>query len=339
MEETYKAIEIDKYGGPLQVRERKFRPIGKDELLIKVACTTIHPSDLMFLLGQYGDNKPYKFPIVPGFEGSGEIVKVGDSIDKSLIGKRVSVTGPFNKDGTYFGLWAEFHYTKRANIVVFDKDIDFEKIAFSFINPLTACGFIDTIKKQGSKAIVQNGAAGAFGKMLAKLCEKEGIKTINLVRRKEQMEELNSNGISNSINTSDKDWNKSLFKLAKELNANIFFDCVGGSMAGKVLYSLPNGSIMYNFGNLEVKPIGIDSISLIFKDKKVFGWWLMNWLKLITPEERKYWYGYIAKEIESGSDLFSTKVSERFDLKEIEKAIGYYEKNMSKGKVILRPKF
>jgi NADPH2:quinone reductase len=339
MEGLYKAIELNKYNGELSVKERQFRPLLPDEILIKVMCTTIHPSDMMFLLGQYGDIKPHIFPLIPGFEGSGEIVKVGQKVDTKLIGKRACVTVPFNTKGTFYGMWAEYHYTKRSNIIVFESNIEYEKIAFSFINPLTACGFLDTILKSNAKSIVQNGAAGALGKMFAKLCEKENITSINLVRRNEQVVELNKLGIKHVINTSGQEWGKALGKLAKEINVNLFFDCVGGSISGKVLSLLPNGSVMYNYGNLEVKPVSIDSISLIFKDKKVFGWWLMNWFKLLSKEERKHWHDYVVKNIEKGSDLFLTEISKSFDLKDISKAMDYYMNNMSKGKVLLRPKF
>lgn len=339
MEGQFKVIEMEKYGGRLSVGSRKFRKLGKGEILVKIHCTTIHPADLMFLIGEYGDEKPHVFPIIPGFEGSGEIVQVGEGVKGDLVGVRVSVTAPFKKDGTFNGIWAEYHYTNIYNVMLFDKTIEYEKIAFSHINPLTAIGFLDTIRKSNLNSVVQDGASGALGKMLIRLCEKEKVTTINLIRNKNHILNLKKLGADHVISTDENQWEKALSTLAKELNAKIFFDCVGGNLPGKILSLLPNGSTLYNFGNLEVKKLGVDSASLIFKDKKVAGWWLLNWLKQLTPEERIKWYQYVAKDIQSGSDLFLTKISKNFSLKQINEAIQFYYKNMSEGKVVLKPKF
>ena len=74
MEGQYKVIEIEKYGGKLSVASRNFRKLEKGEILLKIHCTTIHPADLMFLAGMYGEEKPDIFPLTPGFEASCEII-------------------------------------------------------------------------------------------------------------------------------------------------------------------------------------------------------------------------------------------------------------------------
>jgi NADPH2:quinone reductase len=266
-------------------------------------------------------------------------VKVGPGVEESIIGKRASVSAPFNKDGTFHGLWSEYFYIHKSNAIIFDSDISYERIGFSFVNPLTACGFVDTVRKNKTSAVVQNAAFGAVAKMFIKLCKKEGISTINLVRKEDQVSHLKEIGGNHVINTSSKDWEKALFKLAKQLNANIGFDCIGGNNTGKLLALLPDSSVLYHYGNLEFKKIGVDSASLIFKDKRLLGWWMLTWLRTLTPEERTFWYNYVKKDLESGSDLFVTKVSKEFNLLDIQKAIEYYRNNMSEGKVLLRPKF
>jgi NADPH:quinone reductase len=339
----YKVIELDKYGGKLSINSRKFRNLKKNEILVKIMLTTIHPADLMFLMGEYGDEKPNVFPLVPGFEGSGEIVQVSENMDKKLIGKRVCLSSPFKKDGTFEGLWAEYNYTSLSNVMVFDNKIPYEKITFSFINPMTAIGFLDTLRKNDQNkqthSVIQDGASGALGKMFIRLCAREGVNTINIVRNPNYILDLKKLGADHVISTQQSEWEQELQQIAKELNAKIFFDCVGGNQPGKILSLLPNGAVLYNFGNLEIKKLGIDSSSLIFKNKSIHGWWLLNWLKTLTPEERYKWWDYVIKDIKSGSDLFLTKVSKNFSLKQIYEAINYYQKNMSEGKVLLSPKF
>jgi NADPH2:quinone reductase len=338
-QKDYKCIELEKYGGRLSVGSRQFRPLKKGEILVKIMMTTIHPADLMFLLGEYGDEKPKVFPLIPGFEGSGEIVSIWQGGDKSLLKKRVCISVPFRKDGTFEGLWTEYHYASLNNVMVFSSDIDYEKITFAQINPLTAVGFLDTVRKNKSKSVIQDGASGALGKMFIRLCAKESLPTINLVRNSKHILDLQKLGGDYVMSTEEPKWENAISKLAQELNTTVFFDCVGGNLPGKILSLLPNGSVLYNFGNLELKKVGIDSSSLIFKDKKVQGWWLLNWLKSLKPDEKVKWWNYIIKDIQNGSDLFLTKSSQQFSLKQINEAIDYYQKNMSEGKVILKPKF
>ena len=335
----YKVIELDKYGGKLSPSTRKHKILAKEEILIKIYGSTIHPADLMFLMGEYGDEKPSVFPLIPGFEGCGEIVQIGEGLSRSLIHKRVSVSSAFQRDGTFQGLWGEYHYTKLTNCMVFDSEISYDKICFALINPMTAIGFLDTLRKNKSKSVIQDGASGALGKMFTRLCSKEGITSLNIVRNQKHFLPLKKLGADYVISTDESKWHNTLEILAKELNATVFFDCVGGNLAGKILSLLPNNSTLYNFGNLELKKLGIDSSSLIFKNKKVEGWWLLNWLKNLSSEEKKQWFNYIAEDIKKGSDLFLTEISHEFNLKQINDAIKHYSTSMSEGKVLLRPKF
>ncbi len=70
----------------------------------------------------------------------------------------------------------------------FPDDADFDKICPCFINPVTACGFIDICLKRGDKVMIQDAACSSLGKMVVRLAEKNGIQTINIVRREEQVE-------------------------------------------------------------------------------------------------------------------------------------------------------
>jgi NADPH:quinone reductase-like Zn-dependent oxidoreductase len=70
------------------VEDRPVLPPGKGEALVKVAAAPINPSDLGFIWGGYGFRKP--LPCVPGFEGSGTIVAVGEGVNEARIGERVA---------------------------------------------------------------------------------------------------------------------------------------------------------------------------------------------------------------------------------------------------------
>lgn len=60
---------------------------GDDQVLIKVDCAVLNPSDVLFLSGK--TNQPKEYPFTPGWEGAGTIEEVGKNVDASFVGKRV----------------------------------------------------------------------------------------------------------------------------------------------------------------------------------------------------------------------------------------------------------
>jgi NADPH2:quinone reductase len=98
--EQMRAIVLDSYSGVegLHVEQRPVPKPGENEVLVKVAVTSINPSDLAFLEGLYGSQKPT--PIVPGLEGAGTVVKAGSGLmGRYLNGKRVACVGQDRGDG------------------------------------------------------------------------------------------------------------------------------------------------------------------------------------------------------------------------------------------------
>lgn len=337
-DKTYKVIELEKFKGALKISSRNFKEPSENEVLVKVMCSTIHPADLAYMSGTYGPIKP-TLPLVPGFEGSGLVVKIGSMVDQSLLGKRCGVAGNSNKDGsTYEGTWSEYFYSDARNLMIFDGEISYDTICFSIGNPLTAVGFMDTLRKKGVNTVGQNGANSAFGKIFIKLCAKEGIKTVNLVRKEEQIESLKSLGGDYVFTTSSNSWQEDFKKTCSDLNVTNFFDCVGGNYTGWVMNLLPRGSTLYHFGNLELRRLGeLDTHDFIFHKKELVGWWLTAWLQSLSKDELTKWRNYIIEDLNSGSDIFKTTVSKSFGLDEFEKAFEYYLTHMSEGKIILRP--
>ena len=335
---TYSAIELETYGGQLAVKQKTIRNLEDDELLVKVICATIHPADLLNVKGLYGTPKKSDLPIIPGFEGSGIIIKIGSKIDSNLIGKRCNVMSSKNKQGHLEGLWTQYIYTTINHLTVFNSEIDLEKICFFTVNPFTACGMLDTLKKQNVKVVGQNGASSAFSKMFIRLCAKEGIRTVNVVRKEEHITKLKEIGADYVFNSSNENWEDEFRSTCETLNVKHFFECVGGGMTGKILNLLPYGSTVYHYGNLSLKEISdVKTGDLIFLKKTLTGWWLADWFQQITLEEIIYWKTYVIKEFESGSHLFDTAVSKSFSLEDHEKAFESYLNNMSEGKILFKP--
>lgn len=337
----FKEIQLHSFGKDPIVATNHLRKLEKDEVLVKILRATAHPSDLMFIKGMYGVVPPKEFPIVPGFEGSGIVQDVGEDVSKDLIGKYCSVGVFLTSSGKAFkGVWTQYHYTKPQALVVYNDKVDLNSACFAFANPLTAFGFLDIAKKHNAKAVVQNGAFSALGKIFIRLCLKEGLPLINIIRKQEQVKQLQEIGAKYIINSSEEGWQKKLKILLKELDATIAFDCVGGASTFPLFQMMPPNSTLIHFGNLELKKLnGFDSSDFIFLNKSIKGFWLNTWLSSLSKSDREAVYLKLKKEVEDNSDLIKTFVSQEVSLDDFVNGLKEYANNMSKGKIVLKPNF
>ena len=190
--DTMTVAVLNSYSGAdaLSIEKRPIPKPGKNEVLVRVAFAPINPSDLATLKGQYGFNDPT--PVVPGGEGSGEVVAAGPGLMSSYFqGKRVACTGW----GSGGGVWSQYVVKSvKGGVLTLNRSLSLEQGAMSFINPLTASAFIDITKKGGHKSIMLTAAASSLGQMVNRLGRKEGIQIVNVVRRDAQVDLLKAQG-------------------------------------------------------------------------------------------------------------------------------------------------
>ncbi|MCB0636249.1 MAG: alcohol dehydrogenase catalytic domain-containing protein, partial [Lewinella sp.] len=174
----------------LSIEQRPVPRPGRNEVLVKVAFAPINPSDLATLKGHYGFDDPA--PIVPGGEGSGEVVMAGPGMMANyFLGKKVACAGW----GVGGGVWSEYVVKSvQGGVMPLHKSLSLEQGAMSIINPLTASAFIDIAKKGKHQTIALTAAASSLGQMVNRLGRKEGMQIINIVRREEQVALLQAEG-------------------------------------------------------------------------------------------------------------------------------------------------
>ena len=174
-----KAIVIKSLNGTLEIDTIPIPIIKKDELLIKNEFSQIIPADINFVAFSYKEYLKTNKICIPGFEGVGTVVKVGDESYKSFLYKRVV----YAARGT--GTWAEYCKANFEQVICIDEIEIKENGIPSFANPLTVMCILDLTRLAEQKCVVQTGASSSCGKMFIKVCKLNGIKTINVVRRQE----------------------------------------------------------------------------------------------------------------------------------------------------------
>lgn len=322
---TMRAAVLRNYNGVLTVEDRPVIAPRSGEVLVKIAASPLNPSDIMFTYGMYGIRKP--LPTVPGFEASGTIIAVGEGVDASRVGQRVACFA-----GNDDGAWAEYMRIPVTAAFPVAETVSAEQAAMMLVNPLTARALIDMV--DGVHALVQTAAASALGKMIIRLAAEKGIATINIARRAESVAELQALGVEHALNSSDANFDHDFRELAKALNARIAFDAVAGTLTGRILHLMPRGSRMIVYGGLSLQPVNISIEDLIFRGKRVEGFWLSTWLPTLAPAHvMSIWHEEQARI----DDTYKTDVRARYPLEEIAAALADYEGQMSGGKVLITP--
>lgn len=330
---TMKAVIQNEEGGRLSVSEIPVPKPGKGEVLIKMIASPINPSDLAYLRGGYGPGK--KFPVVPGFEGSGVVVASGGGfLPKLRLGKTVAFAATPQKNGC----WAEYMVTSAASCVPLPAGVSPEQGSMTFVNPMTAMAFFDIhqsfSKEMGKKVgIINTAAASALGQMIIKIANRKNIPLISIVRRDDQIEILKKAGAKYVLNSETPDFEETLKMLAAKLDAMLVFDAVGGRLSSRLLNAVPHGSRIFVYGRLSNEDSIYNPSAFISEEKQVHGFLLNHWLKNAGMLKKLQTINIVKNLLTI--DL-GTSVQRLFPPEEINEAIEIYKNNMSKGKVLIR---
>jgi NADPH:quinone reductase-like Zn-dependent oxidoreductase len=231
---------------------------GPDQVVVKVEATPINPSDLGLLLGPAdmatattsgsGDQLKVtaKVPATSlpflaarldeampvGNEGAGTVVKAGASeAAQALKGKTVSMVGG--------GMYTQYRLLKATDCQPLPAGTSAAEGASWFVNPLTALGMTETMKREGHKALVHTAAASNLGQMLNKICLEDGIALVNIVRSPEQAKLLRGIGAKHVVDSSAPGFTDELTQALVETGATIAFDAIGGGkLASQILTSM-----------------------------------------------------------------------------------------------------
>ncbi len=170
--------------------------------------------------------------LAAGNEGAGKVVAAGASdAAQALLGKTVTIVG---------GEMYRTHRVMPAMMCVpLPEGAPAKEGASLFVNPMTAQGFVNTMRAEGHEALVHTAAASNLGQMLAKLCLKENIPLVAIVRSDEQKKILTDIGLTHVLDSSKDDFMPNLVDALAETGATLGFDAIGGGkMANYILTAM-----------------------------------------------------------------------------------------------------
>jgi NADPH:quinone reductase-like Zn-dependent oxidoreductase len=281
-----------------------------NEVVVRVEASPINPSDLGLLtatadmttatvagtperpvvtaslkdgsLGALSARVDQSLPV--GNEGAGTVVAAGSSpAAQALLGKMVGVAGG--------AMYSQFRVVNAAACLVLPDGTSARDGASSFVNPLTALGMVETMRREGHSALVHTAAASNLGQMLVKLCLADGIPLVNIVRKPEQEELLRAVGAVHVCNSGSPSFESDLFEALKATSATLAFDATGGgTLASQILNGMEKaanttGAEYSRYGSTVHKQLyiygGLDTSPTILTRNFGMAWGIGGWL--LTP--------------------------------------------------------
>ncbi len=293
-------------------------PPGPDEVIIRVEASPINPSDLGMLLAGAdvtsaaevtdGPGSAVRLGLGPGAleglrgrigqampvgnEGAGVVVATGTSdAARALDGRTVAVLAG--------GMYSTHRTVPVDQCLVLPEGTDPRDGASSFVNPLTALGMTDTMRREDHQALVHTAAASNLGQMLNRICLADGIGLVNIVRRPAQVELLTAQGATDVVDSSSGAFSDELTDALRRTGATIAFDAIGGGeLASNILSSMEaaassTGGQYSRYGSTTHKQVyiygGLDRSPTVLTRSygmawSVGGWLLPNFLASVGPE-------------------------------------------------------
>lgn len=315
-----------------------------DEIVVEMQAAPINPTD-MFLMGALADpasaerverngqtitllhaadwavgalasRVDQSLPV--GSEGAGKVIAAGSSdAAQALIGRTVALWGA----GTY----ARYYKVRVEDAMALPDDVSATEGAAAFINPITALAMIETMRHDGFTGLVHTAAASSLGQMMCRICQKDGIPLVNIVRSPKQVELLRSIGAEYICDSSSPSFDKDLQDAVRATGARVAFDATGGGiLASQILaamevvnmegqgirqYGSTGKKKVYVYGKLDVTPIQLLGTYGLSWD--VAGWLIYNFLEDVGADVKERLKARVASEVKT---TFATSYS---------KAIGF----------------
>jgi NADPH2:quinone reductase len=321
---------------------------GPDEVLIRVEAAPVNPSDLGLLFGaadmstarQSGTaERPVVTATIPGKlmkamtarldqsmavgnEGAGVVVSAGASPEaQALLGRTVAVLGG--------AMYSQHRCVKASQCIALPPGTTAAEGAACFVNPLTALGMVETMRREGHRALVHTAAASNLGQMLNRLCAEDGIALVNVVRSEQQEQLLLAQGARHVCNSSSPTFLRDLTDAIAATGATLAFDAIGGgALAGQILgcmeaaimrsakeyqrYGSTTHKQVYIYGALDLGPTTLTrNYGAAWG---VGGWLLMPFLEKVGPEAAR---GLQARVLVELKTTFASRYTKEVSLAEM----------------------
>lgn len=322
------SVRFHEFGDPLSVLKLEEVPAPQpapNEVIIRLRARSINPSDLLAVRGIYGILPT--LPATPGLEGTGVIAAVGTDVHDVKPGQRVVPLG-------VRGTWQESVAATRDRVLAIPDSVSDSSAAQLMINPLSAwIMVVDDLQLEPDEWLVQTAASSTLGRIVIQIARMRGFRTINVVRRREQIDDVRSIGGDEVIASDDEDVSARILEITGGAGSGKAIDAVGGETGSAVLRALAPDGTMLVYGALSMKPTLMEGSRMIFSTTSVRGFWLSKWKRAAAPDAVRATIARVLAAMESGDIV--PPVEAEYALTDFAGAIAHVKTSGRRGKVLL----
>jgi NADPH:quinone reductase-like Zn-dependent oxidoreductase len=300
--------------------------LGPEEVLVSMEAAPLNPSDFLLVRGTYAVRP--SFPFAVGAEGVGRVTQTGSKVDAALRGKRVMILPTYEQ-----GTWADRVLVPVRNIVPMSEEADPLQLSMVGINPATAYLLLNRyVDLTPGDWIAQTAANAAMGQYVIALAKRAGVKTLNVVRRKEAAEQVRQWGGDLVVLQGDN-LHEDVEKALDGKKLTLVLDTVGGGSAGELAKSLKSGGsiVVYAFQSGQFPVFSPD---FLFRGLSLHGFWLANWLRNAPRAEIEETYRKLGQLVADGS--LSAVVERVYPLDQFKEAFERSLKSNRSGKILFK---
>ena len=324
-----RVVHITRYGAPeecLSLTELDDPPSpAAGEAVVDVLAFPINPADLLMVEGQYADQPPLPAPL--GAEGLGKIVAVGEGVEGLSPGDRVMMLGREN--------WCTRKTVPAASLIKLPDDGDPLQMAMLKVNPATALLMLrQYVDLSPGDWVVQNAANSAVGKLLIKLAQPRGLRTVNIVRRESAAGDIQSFG-PDAVVVDGPDLAERIKEACGGDLPKLGIDAVAGAACQRMADGMSEGSTIVNYGMLSGLPCEMRADQLIFKRQTLTGFWLARSLTTMKRDDVEKLYLELAELVRAG-DLY-VDIEAQYPIEEIAQAAAHANRGQRTGKIVVLP--
>jgi NADPH:quinone reductase-like Zn-dependent oxidoreductase len=318
---------LHEFGDPekvIRVEEMQLPELRPQQVLVDVIAAPINPADLNLIEGTYGMQP--NLPAVVGNEGVGVIAGVGSAVTHLAVGQRVIAP-------VRLGWWCTARVLDAAHVFAIPSDVPRDAAAMLTINLATAYRMLmDFVALKPGDWIIQNAANSAVGRFVIQIARQKGWRTVNVVRRRELIEELKADG-ADAVVTDETPLSKQIGELTSGAEPLLGLNAVGGESAREIAKSLgPHGTLV-TYGAMGRQPLQIANSLLIFKDIRFRGFWVSEWYRQSTRKQIEEMFTELFPLAQAGK--LHTPVEKTYPLAQVREAIAHARRGGRSGKILL----
>lgn len=298
---------------------------GPGEVVFDVLAFPINPADVAFCTGHYRLRPP--LPATPGAECVGRVIAVGEGVSHLRPGDLVINLQREN--------WAQRRRVRGEDAVPLPPGMDLRQAAMVRINPPTALLLLsDFVTLAQGEWVIQNVANSAVGRLVIMLARRQGLRTLNVVRRESLFGELAALGADACI-VDGEDLAARAASATGGAKIRLGLDAVSGAATGRLASCVADEGHVVTYGSMSGENPKVDRSQFVFRGINLGGFMLGRHLARRDAAAIRAIYAELGADIAAGR--LHAPVDSIYPIEQIKDAVAHAQQGGRNGKILVTP--